>query len=113
MGSRLNHVLGPEDYRTVTFSARRLDFNSKGVVRAGETRGDPTRPFAVWRYDRHPDDLGTFLSRAHLAQLRLHLNALPARAAGMVFRYLDSGRPSLDCGTPNPPWPVLPEPVVR
>src|SRR3546814_11340375 len=39
MGSRLNHVLGPEDSRTVTFSARRLDFNSKGVVRDGENGG--------------------------------------------------------------------------
>src|SRR3546814_18480259 len=51
LGSRLNHVLGPEDYRTVNFYDRRLDPNSQGRVRAGETGGDPTHTFAVWRYN--------------------------------------------------------------
>src|SRR3546814_16428065 len=93
MGSRLNHVLGPEDYRTVTFSARRLDFNSKGVVRAGETGGDPTRPFAVWRYDSGPNDLGHFLSRADRETNWTAWHGLPPSTAGMVFRSLANGRP--------------------
>src|SRR3546814_7215470 len=70
MGSRLNHVLGPEDYRTVTFSARRLDFNSKGVVRAGGNGGDPTRTVAAWRYDPGPSALGHLPSRSDIDRKR-------------------------------------------
>src|SRR3546814_9260363 len=46
-----------------------------------------------------------------MAQYWIDLNGLPASEAGMVFRSLDYGRPSFGWGMPNPPWPVLPEPV--
>lgn len=111
MGSRLHRALGREDYRVVTFSARRLDFNSKGMVEFGETGGDPARSFSVWRYDSGPSDFGTFLSKAGMAQYWIDLDELPASDAGMVFRSLDYGRPIFGWAMSNPPSPVLPAPV--
>src|SRR3546814_2436161 len=51
------------------------------------------------------------MPRTDMAQYWIDLNGLPASEAGMVFRSLDYGRPSFGWGMPNPPWPVLPEPV--
>lgn len=107
VGSQLHHLLGRNDYRTVTFSARRIDFHAKGLVRDPKT--DRNNPVAVWRYESGPDDFGTFLSRAGMPRYWVDLNALPTNEAGGTFRGLVYGRPAFGWGLL--PYPVLPQPV--
>lgn len=108
VGAYLHHALGREDYRTLTFSARVIDFNAKGTNATRQP--DRTTPFSTWRYTSGPDDLGTFLARTGHPRFWLDLRRLPAGEAGLLFPGMAYGRPSFGWAVLEEMWPVLPLP---
>lgn len=109
VGAQLHHVLGAADYRTLTFSARQIDFNAKEVTDTKSAARET--PFSVWRYDSRPEDLGAFLARTGRARFWVDLRKLPASEAGVTFRHLTYGRPWFGWRIGKPVDARLPVPV--